>query len=374
MKQSIVLIILALVLPLQAWACTCGGPYEFKTKEDLKRYQFIAFVKVDSIYKSGISKVNEHDLFYQADFTILELFKGGLRNTILVNGGHSDIGTTITSCDIGISTNEKWVVFAYLDRNKNLRTGFCTFSKQYATASGEKDWQYKRGIKELSLLREIYEHEVATETIEDGIKRTYYPNGEIEIEQSFENGLPDGQKTIYYPNGQVMIAESYKQGEREGPSIWYDRRGRIKREYQYANGHPIDTCYYYSEFTGLVQHVRIFDDKGNMLQNTKYDFDGELEYVIKINGSTNEYIKTNYYPSGAIRSIAISNADNYNDIRTTEFFESGAKEKEWKYYPKDTTKVFKFWQWSAEGELSSNYILLEGGTKIDLVDSLENKR
>lgn len=364
---------LTLGIPLKVWACTCGGPFEFNTKEDLERYQFIAFVKIDSIYNSSIPKANEYDLFYQADLTILELFKGGPINTILVSGGNAKLGTTITSCDIGISANEKWVIFAYRDNNRNLRTGLCTFSKQYASASGEKDWQFERGIKELSQLRKIYDHEVTTDSIEDGIKRTYYPNGNIEIEQSFSNGKPDGENIIYYPNGQVMISEGYKEGERKGESIWYDRRGRIKREFQYLNGHPVDTCYIYSVYTGLVQYERIYDDEGNMIQSTSYDFDGVLQSAVQINRNTNEYIKTSFYPSGSIRYIAISNSENYQSIRTTEFFESGAKEKEWEYYPDDSTKVFKFWQWSKDGKISSNYIMLKDRTKIDLLKKAGNR-
>ncbi len=208
MKQLVILITINLLLPLNASACICSGPYEFKTIEDLEDYQFIAFVTIDSIYKSDISKAYEHDIFYQADFTILELFKGDSTDSILVNGGNANLGVTVTSCDIGIDKNEKWVIFAYSDKNENLGTSYCTFSEMYESASGEKDWQYERGIKELSRLREIFNHEVTSENIEDGVKRTYYPDGAIETEQSFKKGLPNGKRTIYYPNGQIMISES----------------------------------------------------------------------------------------------------------------------------------------------------------------------
>lgn len=76
MKQLVVAIILTLSCSIKAFSCECSGPYEFKTKEDLEEYQFIALVSIDSIYFSNISKTFEHDIFYQADLSILEIFKG----------------------------------------------------------------------------------------------------------------------------------------------------------------------------------------------------------------------------------------------------------------------------------------------------------
>jgi antitoxin component YwqK of YwqJK toxin-antitoxin module len=243
----------------------------------------------------------------------------------------------------------------------------------YASATGEKDWQYERGIRELTLLREIYNHNVTVEKVPNGIKKTYYPNETIEIEQSFENGLPNGQKTVYYPNGRIMINENYENGQREGNSIWYDRKGRVERNLKFSNGHPVDTCYYYWFFNGQVQHERIFDDAGNMIKNSSFNHDGVLKEVAIVDSKTNQYIKTSYYESGAIRYVAISNSENYQSIRTTEYYESGSKEKEWEYYPDDSTKVFKYWEWSADGKLSSSYILKKDRTKIDLINKADNK-
>ena len=364
--KHMVLVVILTVFSIKAFSCECLGPYEFRKKEDLEKYRFIAFVVIDSIYISNAPKMYEHDIFYQADFTILELFKGDSTNSVLINGGNTNLEDMfITSCDIGIDTNEKWVIFAYQDDHANLRIGYCTFSKMYASAKGEKDWQYERGIKELATLREIYHHKISEEQLPDGVKKTFYPDGTIEIEQSFENGLPNGPRTIYYPNGQIMLTESYENGQREGRSIWHARNGRIKRDFKFSGGHPIDTCYYYWFFNGQVKHERIFDNDGNMIQNSSYNQDGGLKETSKIHGETNERITTSYYESGTIRYIDIRNSENQEPIKTTEFFESGSKQREWEYYPNDTTRVFKYWQWTADGELSSNYILLKDKTKIE---------
>ena len=42
------------------------------------------------------------------------------------------------------------------------------------------------------------------------IKKTYYPNGQIEREENLKNGIPHGQSKGYYPNGQVKWEGSFK--------------------------------------------------------------------------------------------------------------------------------------------------------------------
>ena len=368
MKRLLLAVILALSWPMQAFSCECFGPHNFNSIEDLAPYQFIAFVSIDSIYRSDDFKSHENHIFYQADLTILELFKGDSTSSIKVGGGNASLGGPVTSCDIEINQHEKWLIFAFKDENDNLITGYCTFSTMYASATGVMDWKHERGIKELKRLRDIFDHEIPSEKHPDGIHKSYYPNGNIELKQSYKNGIPHGQKTVYYPNGQIMIYERYENGKKEGKSIWYDHKGRIERDYQFSNGHPVDTCFTYWPYNGLVRQQGIFDDEGNVIKESNFDSEGRLKEVSIADHQKNQLIKTRYAESGEIESVSIRNAENHQPIKTTEFYLLGMKRREWKYFPNDSTKVFKYWEWSSDGDLYSNFILLKDGTKIDLIE------
>ena len=368
MKGSLILLLVLSLIPLEGMACDCSGPFDFNSKRDLKGYSFIAFVEIDSIYTSAIDKIDEYDIFYEASFKIIELFKGRPRKSILVAGANPNLDNGWTSCDIGIDAGEKWVVFGYKDRTGNLRTGYCTFTKMYANRFGEKDYQYERGIKELNQLMDLYKHKKFETVYPDGLNTTYYPNGNVEIEQHYQNGLPSGSKLIYYNDGTVMVEESYKSGKRSGPSKWFDRKGRILRDFQYLNGHPVDTCYSYWSYYGQVHVEIIFDLHGNMLKRNRFKTDGVLDDTTEIDYEKDEFRTTVFYESGNVRYITVYDNSTIEEVKTTEFFEFGAKEKEWIYYPGDRKKRYKFTEWVYNGDLYESYILMRDGSRVYLTE------
>ena len=368
MRIKTLLLIYFSLTTVKALACECTGPYEFKTKDDLKEYSFIAFVRVDSIFVSEVEKKSEHDLFYEANVTTLETFKGESVSSILVNGGNFNLNSSMTSCDIGIQENQYWIIFAYKDNSGKQRTGLCTLSKLYSDINGEKDWKYERGIKELRLLRDIYNHpkQQIHERLNGKIE-TMYPSGSVEILEEFENGLRHGERVIYYPSGTKMIVENYLNGQKSGHSIWFDLKGRKERDFTFLNDHPVDTCYFYWPHNGKIRYERIFDKGGNMLKDSKFSNKGVLEEISLVDKDSNQFIKTSYFDSGSISSIGVYSSTNYSEIRTEEFFESGNKKRKWEYFPNDSTKIFKYWEWSENGDLIKNYILLNDKTKVDLL-------
>lgn len=363
MKASLIILFILFLVPHEGMACECVRPHDFSKKRDLKRYAFIAFVEIDSIYTSAIEKINEHDIFYEARFDIIELFKGRPRTSILVSGANAHLNNGWTSCDIGIDAGEQWVVFAYKDRAGKLRTGRCTFTKMYANKLGEKDWQLERGIKELRQLRHLYKHKEPEVEYAEGRNITYYPNGQIEIEQYYKNGLANGSKLIYYNDGTLMVEEFYKVGKRSGHSRWFDRKGGLLRDYTFENGHPVDTCYYYWAFQGGVSHERIFDQDGNMLRNIHYDINGVLRNTTEIDYRNDKYKTTAYYDSGNIKSITLRHNSTHGQIRTTEYFEFGAKKREWIYFPEDRRRRHKYSEYLYNGDLHRSYILMKDGSR-----------
>lgn len=158
MKKLVFLAVLLLNLfaSIEAFSCHCSGNYEFNTQEDLAGYDFVALVQIDSIYASAIPKTHENDLFYQADLTVLESFKGDSPGIILIHGGNKTVTERWSSCDMGIDKSETWLIFARREENGQLKTRFCTFSSMYADSSGEKT-THGRSVSDLEKLRSLFQ-------------------------------------------------------------------------------------------------------------------------------------------------------------------------------------------------------------------------
>lgn len=165
---------------LDTMACVCSS-YTL-TEEELDRFEFIAFVKTDSIYASDKEKQSEHDLFFEVSFKIKKLYKGNHQTSIMVNGAHHSVNDSWTSCDMGIEPGEEWILLGYLDKKGQLRTGYCSFNIRYKTREGELNWKSKAFEETTTFLNEQFGFERESEKFLDGRLVTHYPNGNIERE------------------------------------------------------------------------------------------------------------------------------------------------------------------------------------------------
>ena len=370
-KGPAFLLFILLAMPVGSRACECAGPFEFDSKKDLRDYSFIALVGIDSIYTGRDTGNNGDDLFYHADLTILELFKGQPLRTIRVSGGNPKLGGTTTSCDIGIESKQKWVLFGYEDREGHIRVGRCTFSEIYANSSGERDWQRERGIRELNTLRGIYRHKHKVETPKEGWYTTYYPGGATEIRQMFRNGLADGQKTIYYSTGEIMVDEHYSNGLRSGRSIWLDREGNKLREYHYREGQPVGTCYDYWFYYGGLRTELVYDQNGKLEKRTEFRSDGSLKEIMESDLETGRSIISEYYGSGNVERVTVKDDVAEIPIKKTEYYEHnkpGAKFREWVFFPNDRKKLYEYWQWTGDGRIAEHYIYMRNKLRINQLD------
>ncbi|AZQ65614.1 hypothetical protein EI427_25605 (plasmid) [Flammeovirga pectinis] len=119
-----IFLLLFSIISVNAYSCSCDH-IDYQSKEDLKQYDFIALVSVDSTYLSDDSKLDF--AYYNVNFTIKELFKGDISiNTLDVLGGNVLLSDDfITSCDMYIKKGEKWLLFAYIEQGR-LITHVCT--------------------------------------------------------------------------------------------------------------------------------------------------------------------------------------------------------------------------------------------------------
>ncbi len=116
------------------------------------------------------------------------------------------------------------------------------------------------------------------------IEKTYYPNGQIEREESFKNGIPHGLSKRYYPNGGIESERSFENGIPHGWHRTWHENGVLASEV-YLNHEVPD---------GIA---RQWDTKGNLLGTfeikngtgieKKWYEDGTVENEISwVNGTT----------------------------------------------------------------------------------------
>jgi len=139
--RLILKILILIIFPIRTFACECPIYTVFETKDDLKEYDFIAYIKITDIQKAG----NNTDLIiHQISFDIINLYKGPKLKNILVDGSHSsliDIGRT--NCDLEENVGDEWVIFGFKNSDLNQYiTGYCTRSQKIKDFTGEI---YKHG-------------------------------------------------------------------------------------------------------------------------------------------------------------------------------------------------------------------------------------
>ncbi|MCH8193172.1 MAG: hypothetical protein IIA65_04035 [Planctomycetes bacterium] len=70
----------------------------------------------------------------------------------------------------------------------------------------------------------------------NGIDRTHYGDGQIELETTYRGGLRHGRQTKYHPNGQKMFECKFQEGKLQGLHSSWDSKGRLEEETEYAQG------------------------------------------------------------------------------------------------------------------------------------------
>lgn len=149
-------------------------------------------------------------------------------------------------------------------------------------------------------------------SVPDGIKKEYYPNGQVKSETTYQDGKPDGPSTIYYENGKKDSQIAYENGIPVGRGIFYFEDGNLKEEIAYLdgwndmkirdyylnknlylaghkqNGRWVESTQEYAPNGLLLKEVR-FDEKGAIKEEGVYDSDGN---------PLKDGVFVQYHPSG----------------------------------------------------------------------------
>ncbi|MBC5994347.1 toxin-antitoxin system YwqK family antitoxin [Pontibacter cellulosilyticus] len=117
----------------------------------------------------------------------------------------------------------------------------------------------------------------------------HYPNGQVEVEGQYKDGMAHGKQVEYYPSGKVKGVSYFVNGKREGKTAVYYENGNPKSNVTFNRGVMIDTAKYFHESGVLEQSVPFkrgrkngwvdfYDREGNLVQRHEYFSQGDQEH------------------------------------------------------------------------------------------------
>jgi len=331
MKLQITFLIL-IFFSLKTFACSCVTKPDFKTKEDLNEYIFIAHVKITGIQQ--IDNIETDRYVHQMTFEILELFKGKEINKIFVSGSHPSLKGW-TSCDLGEKIGDEWIIFGYYNNYfKKLTTGYCTRSKRIKVFNGYEDVRYPNQLTLKKKLQQLFGKE-QTEPFYDGKRIEYYVNGNKQFEENYANGILNGQRNLWYPNKVLQGNQYYSDGKRNGIFKWYSNKGNLTAISKYKNDIRIDTTLIWREIDTSYLGLNIYADLNNI----------DLKKAKEILSKRNLWFERIFNKKGEILS-------------EIEYRRNGNKESEKIYFPKENKQIVRFFH--KNGVLSSEMFVEKG--------------
>ncbi|OGU56497.1 MAG: hypothetical protein A2V66_05950 [Ignavibacteria bacterium RBG_13_36_8] len=114
---------------------------------------------------------------------------------------------------------------------------------------------------------------------QNGIVKTYYPNGTIESELSFVDDVYDGTSYWYYSNGNIKEEKIFSNGKLNGWIRCYYESGLVKEESLIKDGIKDGLHKQYYENGGL-KTVRSYD-AGRLIKKIELDFDTSYQAPVE---------------------------------------------------------------------------------------------
>ncbi|HEX6429507.1 MAG TPA: hypothetical protein VF008_17565 [Niastella sp.] len=334
------------LLSIPTKACRCAEYYtSIDSLSQLKHYDFIAHVKITDDQDYNTAPENAIGTIGLLTFQIIELFKGQQVDKILEYSKK-------TSCDMGISKGEEWILFGSM-RDGKLSIKSCNRDVKYKGVDGLRDWKYERGLLQLRQLRDLYQHPTKKYGSEN--RKESYPNGQIEIEETYVNGLKNGERKIWYPNGVLFGKEYYINDSLDGKTEWFYPSGQIYDEDYYTRGKPcnVSRIYFDSTFGETykkllirtyktedsirfvynrvqVQHEVVYDSHGRTIIIREYTNLGKLHKEETIDPDRNFSTIIFYHENGNMYAIQYY-LNNRNFGRYQEYYKNGMPSRGWDY-------------------------------------------
>ena len=109
----------------------------------------------------------------------------------------------------------------------------------------------------------------------EGLRTSYYENGQKRTEGTYKDGELDGKWTRWHENGQKKRETTYKDGKEDGKGTWWYENGQKELEYNYKDGDR-DGKYTSWHKNGQKAWERTYKD-GELIEETYWDEDGNKD-------------------------------------------------------------------------------------------------
>ena len=330
--RSILTILLTLFVKTLL-ACSCA-PLGELSKTDIDKTDYIALVRIKEILPAKVDspKFYNENNYFKIVIEEISHFKGSHFTEIIVAGGHPKFNTW-TSCDFGMNEKEEWIIFAQYDKGKPFVYP-CWRTKQYRQADGFRDWQYQRGLKEISFLDSFF-HRESPDINRKGEVKFYYPNGNLEKVEHYKKGELHGQIEYFFPDGKLYGKGFYYKGFLDKTFNWYYHDGAIENRTTYNRGLKVDTSIYYIKYANSYHpfFVTVYNNVGEVSLFQEYGGDWEKRYLWTetiYDPKTHKEKIIFYFEGGQIRSVQYRlNKKDFGEY--VEYDEEGKITRQWKY-------------------------------------------
>jgi antitoxin component YwqK of YwqJK toxin-antitoxin module len=109
-----------------------------------------------------------------------------------------------------------------------------------------------------------------------GVRKTFHPEGRLQMEAAYENGVAEGPTRTYAFSGTLIREESHKDGKRHGLARdFWPETGKPKREIEYDVGKVVGVAReYYAD--GRLKRELPFKDNAMHGVEVQYEADGTV--------------------------------------------------------------------------------------------------
>ncbi|MEM9526098.1 MAG: hypothetical protein AAGA31_05780, partial [Bacteroidota bacterium] len=231
------LILFSLFFSTTGSLCACICLTEKLSPEVFASYDFIAHIRVKY---AGTSLGPWEKDFMHSDrnltkyvlFETIRHYQGPGANWLIE-------ASAFTSCAMGISANQEWMIYGIIDERGNILVHSCSNAGLYRLATGESSY---RGVPGLEYAEQYCGYDPIFSLAPSGPDTIYryFPNGQIEIIEPYYNGKKHGERLQYYPNRELLIESSFDEGVICGRASFFNSKGILEQVEVYnGTGHKI---------------------------------------------------------------------------------------------------------------------------------------
>jgi len=300
MNRTFILILLLCLASMRAYSCSCITEKRLESKEDLKKYDFIAQVKITSINEASDENIEYY--IYSLSFETLEIYRGESIKNILVSGSNK-IFDRWTSCDLNLDIGDEWIIFGYKEKKtKKLITGYCTRSTKTKSFDGYENIKDPEKNSLTKKLNQLFDKKENVRN-KNGKRLEYYKNGNLQLEENYKELVLNGSRKIWYPNGQLESNQYYKGGQKNGIFKWYSKNGELIKAEKFVKSKHVDTTFVWREIDTTDRRVRNYSKLKKITEEEgKSILSKRSLQSISIYNSSGECIKgEKYFINGTLR-------------------------------------------------------------------------